>query len=82
MSSTYYAVRKAELDAKIEAARRAGDLRAVHPLLAEKTSLHMATYGRMPFARLYEGRLRARPAQAGVLPARSAPTPGWPPWRV
>jgi hypothetical protein len=26
MSPTYYAVRKAELDAKIEAARRAGDL--------------------------------------------------------
>jgi hypothetical protein len=45
MSPTYYAVRNAELDAKLEAARLAGDIRTMQPLLAEKTSLLRAMYG-------------------------------------
>jgi hypothetical protein len=45
MSPTFFAVRNAELDAKLEAARVAGDIRAMQPLLAEKTSLLRAMYG-------------------------------------
>jgi hypothetical protein len=45
MSPTFFAVRNAELDAKLKAARLAGDIRAMQPLLAEKTSLLLVMYG-------------------------------------
>ena len=45
MSPTYFAVRNAELDNKLEAARVAGDIRAMQPLLAEKTCLLRSMYG-------------------------------------
>jgi hypothetical protein len=45
MSPTYFEVRKAELDAKLEAARKAGDIRGMQQLLAAKTSLLRSMYG-------------------------------------
>jgi hypothetical protein len=45
MSPTLFAVRSVELDAKLEAARLAGDISAMQPLLAEKTSLLRSMYG-------------------------------------
>ena len=45
MSPSYFAVRNAELDEKIEAARLAGDFPRVYNLLAEQTSLLRAMYG-------------------------------------
>ena len=45
MSPSYFAVRNAELDERIEAARLAGDFPRVYSLLAEQTSLLRAMYG-------------------------------------
>ena len=45
MGPSYFAVRNAELDEKIEAARLAGDFPRVYNLLAEQTSLLRAMYG-------------------------------------
>jgi len=45
MSPTYFVVRNAALDAMLEAARLSGNIRAMQPLLAEKTSLLLAMYG-------------------------------------
>ena len=45
MSPTYFAVHMARLDEQLEAARLAGDIRAMQPLLAEKTSLLRSMYG-------------------------------------
>jgi hypothetical protein len=45
MSPTYFTVRNAELDARFEAARLAGDIRGMQPLIAEKQSLLVAMYG-------------------------------------
>jgi hypothetical protein len=46
MSPSYFAVRNAELDEQIEAARSAGDFPRVYKLLAEQTYLLRAMYGR------------------------------------
>jgi hypothetical protein len=46
MSPTKFALRCAELNRDLEAARRAGDLTRVRSILAEKTSLLRAMYGR------------------------------------
>ena len=45
MSPTYFAVRNVELDARLEAARRSGDIRGMQSLLAEKTRLLRSMYG-------------------------------------
>jgi hypothetical protein len=45
MSPTYFAVRNAEIDAKLEAARLAGDIPSMQALLGEKTSLLHAMFG-------------------------------------
>jgi hypothetical protein len=45
MSPTYFVVRNADLDAKLEAARLDGDIRGMQTLLAEQTSLLRAMYG-------------------------------------
>lgn len=45
MSPTYFAVRNAELDARLETARRSGEIRSMQSLLAEKTSLLRSMYG-------------------------------------
>jgi hypothetical protein len=45
MSPSYFAVRNAELDEQIEAARLAGDFPRVYELLAEQISLVRAMYG-------------------------------------
>jgi hypothetical protein len=48
MSPSYFAVRNAELDEQIEAARLAGDFPRVYKLLTEQTSLLRAMYGQPP----------------------------------
>ena len=45
MSPSYFAVRNAELDEQIEAARLAGDFPRVYELLAEQTSLVRSMHG-------------------------------------
>jgi hypothetical protein len=45
MSPTYFAVRNAEIDGQLEAARLAGDFRLMHELLAEQTLLLEAMFG-------------------------------------
>ena len=45
MSTSSFVVRMAELDAKLDAARKAGDLRGMQALLAEQTSLLRSMYG-------------------------------------
>jgi hypothetical protein len=47
MSPTYFAVRNAELNAKLQAARLAGDIPSVQALLGEKTSLLRSMYGQL-----------------------------------
>jgi hypothetical protein len=46
MSPTYFAVRWAQLDEQIKAARLAGDICSMQPLVAEQTLLLTAMYGR------------------------------------
>jgi hypothetical protein len=46
MSPTYFAMRWAQLDEQIEAARLAGDIRGMQPFLAEQTFLVATMYGR------------------------------------
>jgi hypothetical protein len=45
MSPTYFAVRMAETGKRLEAARKAHDIRAMQSVLAERTQLYRAHYG-------------------------------------
>jgi hypothetical protein len=51
MSPTYFVVRMAAADKRLEIARKAGDLPAMQSALADQTSLLRAMYG-VPTARV------------------------------